>query len=441
MAADIDQLTSLSQRAGSRTSSKPTYRVAVIGGPSTGTSARLDGREISIGKDPANHLCVADPTVSRFHCTIEHRPRGLLLRDLQSTNGTQLGGHWIERAYLSPRVPFTIGESTLQLVPSTAAEPIGHTRLLGSSQATARLLASLPKVAASPVTVLIEGETGTGKSLLAELIHREGARAEGPFVVVDCGAIPDNLIESELFGHERGAFTGATDRRIGAFEAAQGGTLFLDEIGELPLALQPKLLRAIEERTIKRIGSNKPVSIDARVIAATNRGLRDAVASGQFRADLYYRLEAIRLRMPPLRERREDIPALVEQFARRLRPEVTTEVVEDLQRLLASRKDWPGNVRELRNAVEKVLVLGDLATEETASAPLPAASGSDPFDGSRSFRLAKEEAVAAWEQSYLSSLLRHANGNLSAAARAVHMDRSHLRDLLRRHHLGAADPG
>jgi DNA-binding NtrC family response regulator len=440
MAADVDQLTSLSPRGDSRNQSQPTYRVAVIGGPSTGASARFDGRAIRIGKDPTNHLCIPDPTVSRFHCSIEHRPRGLLLRDLDSTNGTQLGGHWIECAYLSPRTPFTIGESTLQIVPSTAAEPISHARLLGSSPATARLLASLPRVASSPATVLIEGETGTGKSLLAELIHREGARAEGPFVVVDCGAIPENLIESELFGHERGSFTGATDRRIGAFEAAQGGTVFLDEIGELPLSLQPKLLRAIEERTIKRVGSTKPVRIDARVIAATNRGLREAVAAGQFRADLYYRLEAVRLRMPSLGERREDIPALVEQFARRLRPDIGPAVVEDLQRLLGARKEWPGNVRELRNAVEKVLVLGDLATEETASAPIPPPP-SGTFDGTRSFRLAKEEAVAAWEQAYLNSLLQHAGGNLSAAARAVHMDRSHLRDLLRRHHLGAADVG
>jgi DNA-binding NtrC family response regulator len=257
-------------------------------------------------------------------------------------------------------------------------------------------------------------------------------------VVVDCGAIPETLIESELFGHERGSFTGATERRIGAFEAAEGGTLFLDEIGELPLGLQPKLLRAIEERTIKRVGSVKPIHIDTRVIAATNRGLRDAVAGGRFRADLYYRLEAVRLQMPSLGERREDIPSLVEQFARRLRPDITPTVLDDLQRLLAARKEWPGNVRELRNAVEKVLVLGDLGADETAASPLPGQPIPGTFDGSVSFKTAKEEAVAAWEAAYLSSLLRHTNGNLSRAARAVHMDRSHLRDLLRRHQLGGA---
>jgi DNA-binding NtrC family response regulator len=433
MAADVDQLTDAFVRARAAQTGHRAYRVAVIGGCRTGTHQRFDGREIRIGKDPTNHVCIPDPTVSRFHCVIERRPRGLLLRDLESTNGTQLAGHWIECAYLAPHVPFTIGETTLQIELEMAAGPSDRSRILGNSAATQRLLGSLPRMAASPVTVLIEGETGTGKSLLAELIHRHGPRAEKPFVVVDCGAIPATLIESELFGHERGSFTGAVERHIGAFEAADGGTLFLDEVGELPLALQPKLLRAIEERTIKRVGSTKTTRIDVRVIAATNRDLRDAVTAGQFRADLYYRLEAIRLQMPALRDRREDIPVLVEQFARRLQPGITPEVLDEVQRLLAARKDWPGNVRELRNAVEKVLVLGDLGADHTSSAPLP--DQQVPFDGSVSFKMAKEEAVAAWEQSYLASLLRHANGNVSRAARVAQMDRSHLRDLLRRYRL------
>jgi transcriptional regulator with GAF, ATPase, and Fis domain len=434
MAADVDQLTDAFVRGRGPQHTQPAYRVSVIGGCRVGTHQRFDGREIRIGKDPSNHLCIPDPTVSRFHCVIERRPRGLLLRDLESTNGTQLGGHWIECAYLAPHVPFSIGETTMQIELEPAAGRTAPSRILGNSTVTARLLGSLPRVAASPVTVLIEGETGTGKSLLAEMIHARGPRAEQPFVVVDCGAIPPTLIESELFGHERGAFTGAVERHIGAFEAAQGGTLFLDEVGELPLALQPKLLRAIEERTIKRVGSTKTTRIDVRMIAATNRDLREAVGAGQFRADLYYRLEAIRLQVPPLRERREDIPALVEQFARRLQPGLTAAVLDDVQRLLAARKDWPGNVRELRNAVEKVLVLGDLDSDPTASAPL-AVPAPAAFDGSLSFKVAKEGAVAAWEQGYLSSLLRHANGNVSQAARVAQMDRSHLRDLLRRYRL------
>jgi two-component system response regulator GlrR len=445
MADDIDAPTSEFQRRGSRDESQPVYRVAILDGRGAGTRQKFDGREVRIGKDPANHLCIPDPTVSRFHCVIERQPRGLLLRDLNSTNGTQLGGHWIESAYLLPSVPFTVGQTTLQVVPAgpgrVPSAPANHSRLLGSSPAILRLLAQLPRLASSPAVVLIEGETGTGKSLLAELIHEAGPRPKGPFVVVDCGAIPPTLIESELFGHERGSFTGATERRIGAFEAANGGTLFLDEIGELPLALQPKLLRAIEERTIKRVGSTKSIRFDARVIAATNRDLRDAVAAGQFRGDLYYRLEAIRLHMPALRERTEDIPALIEQFAQRLHPGIAPAALDELQRALAIRQTWPGNVRELRNAVEKVLVLGDLGSDVTASAPLPPLGApAVSFDGSVSFRLAKEGAVAAWEQAYLSSLLRHAGGNLSQAARVVQMDRSHLRDLLRRHHLASPSP-
>jgi DNA-binding NtrC family response regulator len=446
MATDVKDMSEALLRGGIAPSRHPTYHVAVIAGPAAGVQHRFDGREMRIGKDPTNHLCVPDQTVSRFHCMIERRPRGLLLRDLASTNGTLLGGRWIECAYLAPGDPIKIGCTTLRIVPveaSRATPPVeasARTRIPGSSPAITRLLASLPRVALSPTTVLIEGETGTGKGLLAELLHKEGHAPDGPFVVVDCGSIPPTLIESELFGHERGAFTGATERRIGAFEAAHGGTLFLDEIGELPLGMQPKLLRALEERTVKRVGSTKPTRVEVRVIAATNRDLREAVARGQFRPDLYYRLEAIRLMMPPLRERREDIPALIEQFAQRTQPGINPGALEELKRMLGARRDWPGNVRELRNAVEKTLVLGDLGSDETASAPLPPTpDAGGGFDGSVSFRSAKEEAVALWEHAYLAQLLRHANGNLSQAARLAHMDRSHLRDLLRRYHL--ASPG
>jgi DNA-binding NtrC family response regulator len=442
MAAELDQLTEVFLRGRQEHSNPHEYRIAVTAGRHAGFQRAIDGRELRIGKDPANHLCIPDPSVSRFHCVIERRPRGLLLRDLDSTNGTQLGGHFIECAYLAPRVPFTIGKTTLQVLSGEAAQPVADksaAQILGHSPAIARLVASLPRVAASAVTVLIEGETGTGKSLLAEQIHKQGPAASGPFVVVDCGAIPPSLIESELFGHEKGAFTGATERRIGAFEAADGGTVFLDEIGELPLTLQPKLLRAIEERTVKRVGSTSSLRIETRVIAATNRDLRASVAAGQFRADLYYRLEAIRLHMPSLRERLQDLPMLIEQFARRLQPGIGPELVADLQRLLGARTEWPGNVRELRNAVEKVLVLGDLGTDETEATPLPPpAPLPASFDGSVSFKMAKEEAVSAWEQAYLASLLRHAKGNLSQAARVVQMDRSHLRELLRRYHLASA---
>jgi DNA-binding NtrC family response regulator len=299
----------------------------------------------------------------------------------------------------------------------------------------------LPKVANAGATVLLEGETGTGKTLLAEMIHRAGPHPEGPFIIVDCGTIPPNLIESELFGHERGSFTGATERQIGAFEAAHGGTVFLDEIGELPLHMQPKLLRVLEERMIKRVGSTKSVQIDVRVVAATNRDLKEGVELGSFRADLFYRLDALRLRLPPLRERREDIPPLIEQFAKRARADLDPALLEGIKRTLSKRKDWPGNIRELRNAVEKAILLGDfdpgLGTppSEPSSAGAALLDDSTEFDLGVSFRDAKDRAVADWERMYLRSLIKHAGWNLSLAARLGQMDRSHLRELLRRHQI------
>jgi transcriptional regulator with GAF, ATPase, and Fis domain len=435
----------------SRGPDRTALRLVAVTGPSKGAEARFDGRPLRIGKSAANQLCVDDPTVSRFHCVIEQTPRGLLLRDLGSTNGTQVGGCFIDRIYISAGIEIKVGGTTLQLVGGEAAvrpaEPVADARFLGTSPPIQRLLASLPRVAHSGVTVLIEGETGTGKSVLAELVHQVGPRANGPFMVLDCGSIPPSLIESELFGHERGAFTGATERRIGAFEAATGGTIFLDEIGELPLAMQPKLLRALEERMIKRVGSTKVINVDVRVIAATNRELRAAVSRGTFRADLYYRLEALRLYLPPLRERREDIPALIEQFARKVQPTVPEDLLEGLKRNLGAREEWPGNVRELRNAVEKALLLGDLGSDETFAftvpVPLQTPAGGR-FDAALPFRMAKEEAIASWERGYLLSLMEHASGILSRAARDAQMDRSHLRDLLRRYSIigpGMADRG
>jgi transcriptional regulator with GAF, ATPase, and Fis domain len=271
--------------------------------------------------------------------------------------------------------------------------------------------------------------------------------------VVDCAAIPANLIESELFGHERGAFTDASERRIGAFEAANGGTIFLDEIGELPLPMQPKLLRALEERTVKRIGSQKPVRVDVQVIAATNRDLRTAVSRETFRPDLYYRLDGVRIYLPPLRARREDIPLLVAHFARRIRPDIDDKTLSNLEAALSEGRDWPGNIRELRNAVEKAILLGELPAGvlRTPRGGLPAVNvtlSDEPvmvgpgvsgpggaFDPALSFRAAKDRALADWERGYLTGLLRHAQGNLSQAARVAQMDRTHLRDLLRRYQI------
>jgi transcriptional regulator with GAF, ATPase, and Fis domain len=453
------------------------HGLTVVAGPASGARRLIDEEEIRIGKAPSNHLCVPDPTVSRFHCVIERTARGLLLRDLGSFNGTKVGGAWVESAYLTPDVPIQIGNSVLQVFVAEAEgrAPVdprkSGPRVLGNSTAMESIVAVLPRVAQSGGTVLLEGETGTGKSMIAEMIHRMGPRAGGPFVVVDCGALAPSLVESELFGHERGAFTGAGERRIGAFEAALGGTVFLDEIGELPLELQPKLLRALEERTVRRLGSTQAVRLDVQVVAATNRDLREAVSRGTFRADLYYRLEALRLVIPPLRERREDIPPLVEHFCRRTRADIPEALVERMKSEFTARH-WPGNVRELRNAVERMALLlpwmgdptqtslngepPDRALPRSAEPPRsmlgqgndrptepiiePGMVSAAPEDSdaalfTQPFRQAKENAVEQWERRYLTALMKHVQGNISRAARLVQVDRGHLRDLLRRHQI------
>jgi DNA-binding NtrC family response regulator len=428
--------------------------LVVVSGPATGLQRLIDEEEIRIGKATSNHVCVPDPTVSRFHCVIERTGRGLLLRDLGSFNGTQVGGCWVESAYVAPQIPITIGNSVMQICPADAEAPAPRTagpRVLGTSPAIQRIVSMLPRLAASSATVLLEGETGTGKSMIAELIHLMGPRAAGPFVVVDCGALSPGLVESELFGHEKGAFTGASDRRLGAFESAQGGTVFLDEIGELPLALQPKLLRALEERTIRRLGSTQPLRLDVQIVAASNRDLRQAVGEGRLRTDLYYRLDVLRVRVPPLRDRREDIPQLVEHFCRRTRAEISPSRLNRLKADFMDRR-WLGNVRELRNAVERAVLLGewDDTTEWATGAAgnvegtPPPSVDEDPAAAdsgllSVPFRTAKEGAIARWERRYLSALMLRARGSISQAARLAQVDRSHLRDLLRRHQIGAED--
>jgi DNA-binding NtrC family response regulator len=285
----------------------------------------------------------------------------------------------------------------------------------------------LQRLSDSDATVLLIGETGTGKGALAEAMHRMSTRANGPFVVVDCGAIPGNLIESELFGHEKGAFTGADRKREGAFSLASGGTLFLDEVGELDIDLQPKLLRALESREIRPVGSNQSEKVDVRIVSATNRDLREEVNRGSFRSDLYFRLNVMRIELPPLRERREDIPMLVESFYRKLvEDDTASPPAELLSRML--RGEWPGNVRELRAAVERAVVLGDLESTE----PLRSSANAE-FDYTTSYREAKEAAIGRWEERYIPELVERYDGNLSRAARAVSMDRNHLRKLLRRY--------
>lgn len=307
-----------------------------------------------------------------------------------------------------------------------------------------RLFALVERVAASDSNVLIEGESGTGKELVASEIVRAGSRAKKPFVIVDCSAISPNLIESELFGHTRGAFTGADRDRVGAFEAAQGGTVFLDEIGEMPLEMQPKLLRALEAREIRRIGEASTRKVDVRVIAATNRRLEREVNQGRFREDLYFRLSVVTLRVPPLRERIEDLPLLVRNFLEVLGANesahlFTKDVLDDL-----ARHEWPGNVRELRNFVERTVVL-QTTTPTYSDAPFGNRSPSQPPRGENaappavdlavSFREAKERTIAEFERRYIGSLLDWSDGNISRAARKAQMDRMNLYRLIQRYGL------
>ena len=406
------------------------FRLRVMTGPDAPHSIESAASEVTIGSGPDQNLQLTDQYVSRHHCVIRVSDDGLICEDLDSTNGTLVAGHRVTSAVIAPGDTIVVGETVLavDLPGDTLCEPLScrdhFGRVLGRSAVMRRLFALLERVATSDATILIEGETGTGKSALAEAIHDTGHRAGKPFVVVDCGALPHHLLESELFGHERGAFTGAVDTRVGLFESASGGTILLDEIGELPIDLQPKLLRAIERRTIRRVGSNREVPIDVRIIAATHRDLRRAINQKTFRSDLWYRINTVRVALPALRERRDDIPMLVAAFYAELVGDPSAVPPHDLVWKMMSGT-WDGNIRELRSAIERSLIgvpsIGDDVAAEAAQGI--------------SFKAAKNLAAADWEKRYLSELLPAHDGNVSRAARAAKMNRSHLSELVHRHGL------
>ena len=398
------------------------FRLEVVDGPERGRHVDSITDELTIGSSPGNDLIVLDESVSRHHCVLRASDRGLELRDLGSKNGTFVGGCEIVRGFIRSEARLVLGKSVVAVrilndeveQPIASADRFGD--LIGASTAMRRIYPLIEQYARSNATVLVYGETGTGKELVAEAIHAAGARRVEPFVVVDCASLTPELAEAELFGHVRGAFTGADSDRTGVFEAAAGGTVFLDEIGELPHMLQPKLLRVLENRTLRRVGSNDQVPVDVRVIAASHRDLRTLVNTKRFRQDLYYRLNVLRLSIPPLREREGDVALLARAFWIELLPGI--EPPPSFIDQLADRS-WPGNVRELRNAVERA------ALGSTDIAPRP--------DKPRTYQQAKE----VWERSWLEQLLRTCDGNLSRAARAAQMGRSHLRQLARRYRLGA----
>jgi DNA-binding NtrC family response regulator len=417
-------------------------------GQSRERSLTLEGERVRIGSHESNEVVLEDRAVSRFHCSLVAGPRGWTVTDSGSLNGTYLGGVRVRDADLpSPQCVLRLGGSTLtvrELGASSLARLPEWSRfgdLHGESLAMRRIYAVLERVAPTDATVLIEGESGTGKELVAHELVRRGPRAGAPWITVDTGAISPSLIESELFGHARGAFTGADRERKGAFESAHGGTLLLDEIGEMPLDLQPKLLRALEARELRREGETQPRRIDVRVIAATNRNLEREVNRGRFRGDLYFRLSVLTLRLPPLRERLDDLPLLVRALLESMGASdqahlFPPRVLRDL-----AEHDWPGNVRELRNYVERAVILGATGAVGRGSEPfLGEAEASNlgvwnERDLDQPFKVAKERLVTQFEKAYLARLLEICEGNVSRAARAAKLDRMYLHRLLQRHGL------
>jgi len=400
---------------------------------------RATGGRLTIGTHPSNDVVLDEATVSRFHCELRAQDDGVWVADLDSRNGTLVDGIRVKSAMLRHGHVLRLGRAALRferLAEREALEISPRTAfgaLVGSSVAMRTVFANLEKAAPTDATVLLEGETGTGKGAVAEALHAASPRARGPFVVVDCGALTASLLESELFGHEKGAFTGADARRIGAFEEASGGTIFLDEIGELPAEMQPRLLRVLENRTVRRVGHNTQTPVDLRVVAATNRDLRSLVNDGRFRADLYYRLAVVRVHIPSLRERPDDLPELVSSLLRTLGASdaqvgrLTAAAV--LDRLRAST--WQGNVRELRNYLERSLVLDDAAPLD---APLASTAGPTTLPEAR------RRALDGFERSYLQELLRRHHGKVAAAAREAGVARVYLYRLLGKHGLKPGAP-
>ncbi|MEZ4369111.1 MAG: sigma 54-interacting transcriptional regulator [Kofleriaceae bacterium] len=411
------------------------FEVRGVDGPAAGTEWRSTGTTCAIGSHESNDVVLADTAASRFHCELRLERGVVRVHDLDSTNGTLLDGVPVTIGIVRDGSNLQIGRSTLRFtlggdsyrVPASSRTQFGS--LVGSSWAMRACFATLERVAPSDATVLLEGESGTGKEGTARALHDESPRKDGPFIVIDCGAIPGQLLESELFGHERGAFTGAHDRRIGAYEAAHGGTIFLDEIGELPTELQPKLLRVLEQREVRRVGATTPIKIDVRIVAATNRDLRAEVNAGRFRADLYFRLAVVKVGMPPLRARPDDLPLLVDHIVAGLDlpPAQAARLRDPVFVASLGRGAWPGNVRELRNYLERCAVLDTLGP----TAPGDLAEPGEP----QPYQQARDHVLAEFERRYVEQLLAVHGGNVSAAARTSGIDRTYFHRLMRRHNL------
>jgi DNA-binding NtrC family response regulator len=432
-------------------------KIVVLSGPDIGKEAPL-GSTCEIGTDEEADFVLTDPSVSRRHTRVTLERGAVVVRDLKSRNGTFIGETRVREATASLGSVLRIGRTYMAIQPRWLMREVAPSNarafgeLVGESLAMREIFAILERVARSDVTVLVEGESGTGKELVARSLHAASPRAKGPYVVFDCSAVPSELAESELFGHKKGAFSGATADRAGAFQRAHGGTICLDELGELPLDLQPKLLRVLENREVRPVGDDAPRPVDVRVVASTNRDLHAEVQRGRFRADLLYRLEVVKVRMPPLRHRPEDIPGLV---ARLLDGKIASGDVpggDNMKRLVGYA--WPGNVRELRNILERAVALatpeadGKVRFENLVFnlGPMPtgpATIGAE-YPGIAElvpYKDAKGQLLESFDQAYAAALLRRFPNNILKAATAAGLSRKGLYDLLERTGLGDATRG
>jgi two-component system response regulator GlrR len=420
-------------------------RLTAISGPGAGRALAMSHALATVGRHPTNDLSLDDPRVSGVHLELRRIGSRVHVRDAGTTNGTWIGPHRVTEIELAAGGELTVGGTVLRLDVDAGATPAATSEqdffgdLVGVSTVMHELFVTLERIAGKNLSVLLQGETGTGKEEAARAIHARSGRADKPFVVIDATALPETLVGSLLFGHEKGAFTGADRRSAGLFEAANGGTVFLDEIGELPGPIQAKFLRVLEQRQVVRVGGTEPLSVDIRVIAATHRDLRHEIEAGRFREDLFFRLAQVRVLLAPLRDRPEDIPVLCQKLLSRVADDPEAPLLIEASALLhLQAQPWPGNVRELRNVLARAAALangGVIRREDVAGEGFGFRGTREErsaLDLSGEFTPAKDRAIERFESAYLAALMKRCNGNLSLAAREGALARHHLRDLLKK---------
>ena len=432
---------------------KHKYVITVVAGPDKDKRFEVNKTHILIGTNENCDIVLKDPTVSRKHCEIFIRDGDYVIRDLDSTNGTYINGLRIVEAYLPIGATITLGHTVIIFQPKkswvsvqpSSKESFGS--LLGKSYRMKEIFGILEKISPTDLSVIITGETGTGKELAAKAIHQHSSRKDKPFIVVDCSAIPPTLIEAELFGFERGAFTGAYRSKPGAFELANGGTIFLDEIGELPLEVQPKFLRVLEQKEVRRLGSNKIINVDVRIISATNKNLEEEIKNGNFRKDLFYRLSEVVIELPPLRKRKEDIPFLLEYFLKRERGGEPPKLTDRLLNYLL-RQPWYGNVRELENFAKRLSImvkkpiidLDDIPKEilNFEKEPISSKDKSGLFTY-LPIKEARERWLAPKEREYLIHLIKQCGGDMNQVSQIAGLHRKSIERLMRKYNIRLED--